>query len=70
MDCDAEFMMFLSEWFAHNDVYALSFKMMSEVLGDVIDPQDTLCEGANLTPKNVHARNAQRGSYATTSHRV
>ncbi|KAK6767373.1 hypothetical protein RB195_026573 [Necator americanus] len=30
-DCDPNLMLFLSEWFARNNVYAQSFKMMSEV---------------------------------------
>ncbi|ETN75355.1 hypothetical protein NECAME_12431 [Necator americanus] len=29
--CDSNLMLFLSEWFARNNVYAQSFKMMSEV---------------------------------------
>ncbi|RCN51900.1 hypothetical protein ANCCAN_01988 [Ancylostoma caninum] len=67
LNCDPDVMLFLSRWFAANNIYAQSFKMMSEVEQAEIDAAER--EGRRPTTirmvfEDNRERGVARGQYA------
>ncbi|KAL6740116.1 hypothetical protein Aduo_013503 [Ancylostoma duodenale] len=67
VNCDSSLMFFLSEWYAHNNIYAQSFKMMNEIER----AEDEVARRENRPPVAIRMifeenreRRVARGQYA------